>query len=432
MIPLHVLERVYNTPLLITPEKWCAIASVLGRGTIDLTPLQSSLDNDLLIKAAVPTSRPSGASRGGVAVIPVVGSLVARSSGFSGDSGLRSYQAIKRDLAAAMENPEIGGILLDVDSHGGEAGGCFAVADLIRQKISGVKPVWAHINEASYSAGYAIASAADRVLLTPTAGGGSIGVFMVHTDKSEKFKQDGVAHEYIFSGAKKIDGNPSGPLEKRVREELQAKVDALRGIFAAKVDAFRGLKDGSALATEAGVYMGEDLVKVGLADGIASYDETLEELSAKINGHRRKKPMTTKQRMAALIAANEDSAEALAELHLYTQEQVDAIVAERIDSERASMQATVDQDKAEIEAKVGEAIAGVKHVYAACAAAGVQELFSVLLDDGVVTADAAAPLIVAEKAAIDGKTRIESHVGAEVKKGADFVEYMRKKHSPKA
>ena len=432
MIPFHVLGRLYNTPLLITPEKWCAIATAVSRGILDTSPVGLSLDNDLLIKAAVPTSRPSGASRGGIAVIPVVGSLVARSSGFSGDSGLRSYQAIKRDLTAAMENPEIGGILLDVDSHGGEAGGCFAVADLIRQEISGVKPIWAHINEASYSAGYAIASAADRVLLTPTAGGGSIGVFMVHTDKSGKFEKDGVAHEYIFSGAKKIDGNPNGPLEKRVREELQAKVDALRGIFAAKVDTFRGLKEGSALATEAGVYMGEDLVKVGLADGIASYDEALAELSAKINGQRRKSTMTTKQRMAALIAANEDSAEALAELNLHTQEQVEAIVAERLEGERAAMQATIEEVKADVEAKVNAAVDGVKSVFAACKAAGVPELFAVLLDDGVLTAEAAAPLIVAEKAAIDGKSKIESNVGAEVKKGADFVKFMREKHSPKA
>lgn len=432
MIPFHVLERAYNTPLLITPEKWCAIASVLSRGTVDFTILQTSLDENLLIKAAVPTSRPSGASRVGVAVIPIVGSLVARAAGFSGDSGLRSYQSIKRDLTAAMENPEVGGILLDVDSHGGEAGGCFAVADFIRQQISGVKPVWAHINESSYSAGYAIASAADRVLLTPTAGGGSIGVFMVHTDKSGKFEKDGVAHEYIFSGAKKIDGNPNGPLEKRVREELQAKVDALRGIFAAKVDSFRGMKEGSALATEAGVYMGEELVKAGLADGIASFDETLEELSAKINGQRRKSPMTTKQRMAALIAANEDSAEALAELNLHTQEQVDALVAERLEGERAAMQTTIDEVKAEVDARVSAAVDGVKQVFAACHAAGVPELAKMLLDDGVLTIEAASPLILAEKAAIDGKTKIESNVGAEVKKGADFVDFMRQKHSPKA
>jgi capsid assembly protease len=432
MIPFHVLERAYNTPLLITPEKWCAIASVLSRGTVDFTILQTSLDENLLIKAAVPTSRPSGASRVGVAVIPIVGSLVARAAGFSGDSGLRSYQSIKRDLTSAMENPEVGGILLDVDSHGGEAGGCFAVADFIRQQISGVKPVWAHINESSYSAGYAIASAADRVLLTPTAGGGSIGVFLVHTDKSGKFEKDGVAHEYIFSGAKKIDGNPNGPLEKRVREELQAKVDALRGIFAAKVDSFRGMKEGSAMATESGVYMGEELVKVGLADGIASYDETLEELSAKINGQRRKSPMTTKQRMAALIAANEDSAEALAELNLHTQEQVEAIVAERLEGEMAAMQTTIDEVKAEVDAKVGAAVDGVKQVLAACHAAGVPELAKMLLDDGVLTIESASPLILAEKAAIDGKTKIESNVGAEVKKGADFVDFMRQKHSPKA
>lgn len=433
MIPFHILERAYNTPLMITAEKWSAIMGVVGRGQLDLSGLAPHLSADLAESAAVPVARKPvlNAGKKGVAEIPIIGSLVSRGTGTGTGSGLLSYQTLKRQIMAAVEDPAIGAILLDCSSHGGEVGGCFALADLIRD-VNGYKPVWAHINESAYSAGYALASAAGRVLLTPSAGGGSIGVFMAHIDKSAKFDKDGEKITYIFSGAKKIDGNHAGPLEKRVREELQTKVDALRGIFAAKVDAFRGLKDGSALATEAGVYMGDDLVKVGLADGIASYDEALEELSAKINGQRRKSTMTTKQRMAALIAANEDSAEALAELNLHTQEQVEAIVAERLESERAAMQTTIEEAKAEVEAKVQAAVDGVKNVFAACKAAGVPELFAVLLDDGVMTAEAAAPLIVAEKAAIDGKTRIESNVGAEVKKGADFVNFMRQKHSPKA
>lgn len=433
MIPFHILERAYNTPLMITAEKWSAIMGVVGRGQLDLSGLAGRLDAELVESAAVPVARKPVLHSGekGVAEIPIIGSLVARGSGTGRGSGLLSYQTLKRQLVAAVENPTIGAILLDCCSHGGEVGGCFALADLIRD-VNGYKPVWAHINESAYSAGYALASAAGRVLLTPSAGGGSIGVFMAHLDKSARFDKDGEKITYIFSGAKKIDGNPAGPLEKRVREELQAKVDALRGIFAAKVDTFRGLKEGAALATEAGVYMGSELIEAGLADAIASYDEARNELSAKINGHRRKTPMTTKQRMAALIAANEDSAEALAELGLKTEEQVAAMVAERLEGEKTTMQATIEQVKADADAQVQAAVEGIVQVYDACKMAGVEGLFAALLGEGVRTPEAAAPLILAEKAALDGKTRIESSVGAEAKKGADFVEYMRQKHSPTA
>lgn len=435
MIPINVLARAYNTPLMITPEKWAALMGVIGRGQIDLSILQQQLNAELVEEAAVPTSRSpqvAGADRS-VAVIPIIGSLVARGSGTGTGSGLLSYQTIKNELMKAVENPGIGAIMLDAASHGGEASGCFAIADLIRE-INGYKPVWAHINEAAYSACYAMVSAAGRVLLTPTAGGGSIGVLMAHVDKSAKFEQLGEKTTYIYSGAKKIDGNPNGPLDKRVLEELQARVDTMRDIFATKVDEFRNLKPGTAKATEAGTYMGNDLIEAGLADGIASFDDAYKELSEKINSSRRKKTMNTKQRMAALIAGNDDAVEALAELGYVACDVSEKATAELdlIKAENEQLKSIAEKAEEDAKAKVEATISGALEVVSLCNESGIQAFAEVLLKDKVITAAAAAPLIIAEKAALDGKTRVESGVGAEVKKGAEFVDFMRKKHSPQA
>lgn len=425
MIPLNILSRAYNTPLMITPEKWSALMGVVTRGQFDLGAMHEHLDAGLVASAARPMPHVSQDGGSGIAIVSVCGSLVARSSGFSGGSGLRSYASIKNDINSALSDPEIGGILLDIDSHGGESAGCFALADFIRD-ASGRKPIFSYINESSYSAGYAIAAATERIYAGPTSGGGSVGVFMVHVDKSKMFEKEGVAYEYIYSGAKKIDGNPNGPLDKRVRGELQEKVDALRSIFAGKVDLFRGLKEGSALSTEAGVFMGQELIDIGFADSLATFDDALNELRASITNRQigRKPNMTTKQRMAALIENNEDAPAALAELGWVKAEAMQASV-EPVDVSAMVAEGIKEQAVGMREAFVAE----VTSIAAMCALAGIPDLAVALLQDGVVTAEAAKPLILAEKAAVDGKVKIASTVGPESKKPNNFVEFMQKNHS---
>ena len=118
----------------------------------------------------------------GIAIIPVVGTLVKRAGAIDAASGLLSYTAIETMIMEAATDPAVGGILLDVDSPGGEVGGVFDLADLIREARE-AKPVYALADDA-FSAAYLLASAADRIYLSQTGGVGSIGVIAVHVDES--------------------------------------------------------------------------------------------------------------------------------------------------------------------------------------------------------------------------------------------------------
>lgn len=427
----HLVElassRLYNVPLLVTPEKLAAIMAVVSRG--DLQNLEAATVDERLIETAMaPQAREVRPGAAGIAIVPIVGSLVARSSGFGSGSGLRSYASIRRELQAAMNDPEIGGIMLDIDSHGGEVAGCFALADLIRE-MSASKPIFAHANESAYSAGYALCSAANRVFVAPTSGAGSVGVVMQHVDQSAFNKKVGVNVQYIYSGAKKINGNPHGPLSKDVREELQARVDSLRLMFADKVDAFRGLPAGTAMATEAGTYLGEDIVTAGLADAVATWDQALEELSAEIQRYGRRKTMTTRDRMAALIASNEDAVEALAELGFVAASQPAGVAEEEV-KERVSAavaDAFIEGDKAGFERAKEED----KMICEMCELAGVPEMAKAVIGERA-DLESARTMILNEKAVIDGKNTIASMVGAGVKKSSGFAEYMKKRHAATA
>ena len=176
----------------------------------------------------------------GVAVIPIHGTLVRRTVGLEAESGLTSYTQLAAQLDAALANPEVAAILLDIDSPGGESGGVFDLADRIRAATQ-VKPVWAVANDMAFSAAYALASAASKVFVSRTGGVGSIGVIAMHVDQSEKDAQDGVRYTAVFAGDRKNDLTPHAPISNEAHAFLQAEVNRIYSIFVETVARNRGL-----------------------------------------------------------------------------------------------------------------------------------------------------------------------------------------------
>ena len=58
-------------------------------------------------------------------------------------SGASSYELIARDFTAALENPQIKGIILDIDSPGGEVNGVSELSNMVFA-ARGKKPVVAY------------------------------------------------------------------------------------------------------------------------------------------------------------------------------------------------------------------------------------------------------------------------------------------------
>ena len=202
MLLPHLASRLYGTPLLLARTKLDIILAVLG-SRIGWTEPQAAL--------ALPQARASPTANTltgpGIAVIPVHGSLVRRSMAMDAQSGLTSYPDIASLLDAAVTDPGINGILLDIDSPGGEAGGVFDLARRVRE-IDAIKPVWALASDGAYSAAYAIASAASRVYVTQTGGVGSIGVIAMHVDQSARDAQEGYRFTAVTAGDLKNERTP--------------------------------------------------------------------------------------------------------------------------------------------------------------------------------------------------------------------------------
>lgn len=266
----HLASRLYGTPLLVARSKLDIILSVLGE-RIHWPERQ--------LAVPLPPPRAQTEASPDIAIVPIYGTLVRRGLGLEAASGLTSYGEIGAMLDAALADSSIAGILLDIDSPGGEAGGVFELARKIRA-VDAQKPVWAIASDSAFSAAYAIACSASRVYVTQTGGVGSIGVIAMHVDQSARDIQDGYRYTAITAGDQKNDFSPHQPLDKEALARLQAEVDRLYGIFVEHVAAMRKLEPRFVRSTQAGLYFGPEAVAAGLADIEASPATVLTDFTA--------------------------------------------------------------------------------------------------------------------------------------------------------
>ncbi len=220
------------------------------------------------------------------AIIPIHGILTKKPGAFDEMLGMTSYEQIEAQVKQELADSSIETIMLEIDSPGGEVNGIFDLADFIYESRA-KKRIIAIANDDAYSAAYAIASSAEKVLVSRTSGVGSIGVIASHIDQSRFDERQGVKYTTIFAGSRKNDLNPHEPMTSESLGSLKKEVDRLYEMFVQLIARNRGLSIEKIRSTEAGLYFGEKAVEIGLADGVTTFFEF-------INNHKsRSVSMTT-------------------------------------------------------------------------------------------------------------------------------------------
>jgi signal peptide peptidase SppA len=268
----HLATRIFDTPLLLAPQKFEVIVGVLAsRLGIDAPAPVAA------VPAGRPARKPYGVTPDGIAVIPVEGTLVRKAYGLNALSGLRSYEDLQWEIEDAATDPAIRGILLDVDSPGGEVAGVFDLADIIHAARS-TKPIFAVANNDAFSAAYLLASSAERLYATRTSGLGSVGVIAGHLDMSQADQQAGLKYTIVHAGARKADFSSHAPLSAEARSVLEQEVNRTYDLLVAAVARNRRTPEAAIRGTEAGLFFGEDAVKTGLADRMGTRQDALNDL----------------------------------------------------------------------------------------------------------------------------------------------------------
>lgn len=273
----HLAQRMFNTPLALHPRKAEVVMAALT-DRFGLTRIQSMSDWEDEDDSFSRQARDTGYDVvEGIAIIPIQGTLVQKLGTLRPYSGMTGYDGIRACFLRALYDSEVKAICLDIDSPGGEVAGCFDLVDEIFA-ARGSKPVWAILSESAYSAAYALASAADKIIVPRTGGVGSVGVIVMHVDWSQKIKDDGLQVTIITYGDRKAESNPYEPLSETARKAIQSDIDEMGRLFVSTVSRNRGIAEKTVRDTEAACFLGADGVQLGLADQVASPDAAFRDL----------------------------------------------------------------------------------------------------------------------------------------------------------
>ena len=220
---------------------------------------------------------PSG---GPVAVLPLHGVIAPRMDAMTQVSGGTSAETFGRVFRAAIADPDIAAVVLDVDSPGGNVFGVEELAAIIRDG-RGRKPVVAVANTLMASAAYWVAAQAGEIVASPSSQVGSIGVIGVHQDISKAEAEAGITTTLISAGKFKLDGNEHQPLSDTARATIQQHVDSYYAAFVRDVARGRAVpeqrvRDGMG---EGRILGARQALAAGLVDGIATLEQAVVRLA---------------------------------------------------------------------------------------------------------------------------------------------------------
>lgn len=275
----YVLDAFVGTPWAIMPSKLAILEEIVIRHVsgekLEAEEIQAR------IQGATP--RPQNRQVSRVAVLPLFGTIIPRADMFEEASGATSAEKFGRQFAELVKDPSIDAIVLDVDSPGGQVGGIEEVSKQIYD-ARGTKPIIAVANQLMASAAYWIGTAADELVVTPSGQVGSVGVFSVHNDMSAALDKAGLKLSIISAGRFKVEGNPYEPLTEEARAAIQARVVEVYDTFVNTIARNRGTSPDAVRNGfgEGRVVSARQAVELGMADRVATLDETINGL---LNGN---------------------------------------------------------------------------------------------------------------------------------------------------
>lgn len=272
----RIIQAVIETPWAILPSKAAIIRDLLAFRAAGHRLTAEEVQER--IGAARPQNNTVQGGNG-IAIIPILGTIIPRGDMLMESSGAVSTTRLAGAFRQAMNDPNVGSIVLDIDSPGGQVGGVDELATEIFQ-ARGQKRIVAVANHLAASAAYWIATAADEVVVSPSAQVGSIGVFTMHEDMSALLEREGVKVTLIAAGKYKTEGNPFEPLSEEASTAIHSRIDNYYQMFTGAVARNRGVKRSEVVNGfgEGRVVGAKEAVAMGMADRVATLDETIERL----------------------------------------------------------------------------------------------------------------------------------------------------------
>lgn len=215
----------------------------------------------------------SGDGKDHTAIVDIIG-VIAEGKDVNAENVIKS-------LRAAVKDKNTKGIILHSNSPGGSPVQSAYIYDEIRaiKKANPNLPIVAVVSDICASGCYYIASAADKIFVSPASLIGSIGVIMDGFGFVDTMKLLGVEHRLITSGAHKAMLSPFAPSKADETAYMQNLLNQVHQQFIAAVKQGRGDRLKETPDTFSGlVWTGEEGIKLGVADAVGSDNSVAKDL----------------------------------------------------------------------------------------------------------------------------------------------------------
>lgn len=263
---LRLTQRLCNKPQLISPKSIGAVMSYLdGRN--------SGVNMHLDVPSVTEQQPAPIQMNGKVGMLSIEGALTnIKYEGMCGDVGC-SYEGLVEQTKELVAEG-VSTIILDIDSGGGEAYGCFEAANEVRQLCTANNiRVLTYVDGMACSAAYAWASIADELIVNPMADVGSIGVVVQLMNTMRYEKAVGLDRTFVYAGDSKIPFDTEGNFTEGFIADIQQSVDFFYAEFVVHVAQYRQLSVQQVKDTQAKVYLPTEALSLGLVDKVMTKQE---------------------------------------------------------------------------------------------------------------------------------------------------------------
>lgn len=217
---------------------------------------------------------------GSTAVVDIAGALGYKYSIWSYLYDSACYKGIQAKVNAAANDASIDRIVLYIDSPGGDHQGCPETGEAIWQARQTGKEVIAYVDPEAASAGYWMASQANKIyIMGESAWVGSLGSQVLLYSMSKYYSEAGIDLEVLrasISPAKNL-GHPYEPISDEARKERQSWVDMAGNMFVDAVARGRGIDRAKVLDRfgQGRMFFAPEAMERGMIDEISDWETVL-------------------------------------------------------------------------------------------------------------------------------------------------------------
>lgn len=227
-----------------------------------------------------------------VGIVEVHGPIVDKAPPYGPVSERAAVErAVVADLREALADPDIGAVVLWINSRGGSVTASDGIWSAVK-RLDREKPVVACLGDVAASGGYYIACGARAIVCSPLTITGSIGVFAMLPTWPKLGEMLEVGHDVVKNRQHAALYNPWTGLEPEAKAHADREVGAMYAAFTQLVADCRGLGlEQVHAAAEGRVWTGRDAARRGLVDGLEGMEEAIRRAKEEAGGRFAEEPV---------------------------------------------------------------------------------------------------------------------------------------------